>query len=115
MLAQTPLLLLLGTTVVGREGAEHVMKPGAACQLRQQSFPWSPETLMEPRLTSGGGHGRRGTSITTGCNCEAADKSRISANGSGGPLKFCLVLSKTLGRKWNKVNRRFINLPSSGL
>lgn len=60
MLAQTPLLLLLGTTVVGREGAEHVMKPGAACQLRQQSFPWSPETLMEPRLTSWGGGGDMG-------------------------------------------------------
>lgn len=26
----------------GREGAEHVMKPGAACRLRQQSFPFFP-------------------------------------------------------------------------
>lgn len=26
----------------GKEGAEHVMKPGAACRLRQQSFPFFP-------------------------------------------------------------------------
>lgn len=86
------------------------MKPGAACQLRQQSFPWYPETLMEPRLTSGGGDMRAGAPPL-----QLVATVRLQIRAASPLWRSVKVLSRSVKDFGNKVNRRFINLPSSGL